>query len=169
LDVGAAIRSRRTHKQYGAQPLDEAALRDLLDLARYAPNHHLTQPWRFRALGPETRARIEAAAGAKEAMKLRRAPTLVLATATLSGDPQTDEEDLHATAAAVYAVLLGATERNLASYWRTPACFQEPAVREVLGLGDDERVVALIHLGPPVSAPPAKERLPLEDVLTFLP
>ena len=169
MDVGDAIRSRRTHKQYGAKPLDVALLRELLDLARYAPNHHLTEPWRFRALGPETRARIEAAAGPKEAMKLRRAPTLVLATASLSGDPRTDEEDLHATAAAVYAVLLGATERGLASYWRTPACFSEPGVREVLGLGDDERVVALIHLGPPVSAPPEKERLPLEAVLTFLP
>jgi nitroreductase len=169
VDVGAAIRSRRTHKQYGAEPLDEAVLRDLLDLARYAPNHHLTQPWRFRALGPETRARIDIAAGEKEAMKLRRAPTLVLATAALSGDPLTDEEDLHATAAAVYAVLLGATERGLASYWRTPACFSEPAVREILGLADSERVVALIHLGPPVSAPPQKERLPLDDVLTILP
>jgi nitroreductase len=169
LDVGDAIRSRRTHKQYGAAPVDEAALRDLLDLARYAPNHHLTQPWRFRALGPETRARIEAAAGEKEATKLRRAPTLVLATAKLSGDPLTDEEDLHATAAAVYAVLLGATERGLASYWRTPPCFREPPMREVLGLGADEHVVALIHLGPPISTPPAKERLPVEDVLTFLP
>jgi nitroreductase len=169
VDVGDAIRSRRTHKQYGAAPLDEAVLRDLLDLARYAPNHHLTQPWRFRALGPETRARIEAAAGAKEAMKLRRAPTLVLATATLSGDPLTDQEDLHATAAAVYAVLLGATARGLASYWRTPACFGEPAVREALGLGASERVVALIHLGPPVSEPPGRERLPLDDLLTFLP
>jgi nitroreductase len=105
----------------------------------------------------------------KEAMKLRRAPTLVLATAALSGDRQTDEEDLHATAAAVYAVLLGATERGLASYWRTPACFEEPAVRDVLGLGVNERVVALVHLGPPASDPPAKERLPLDDVLTFLP
>jgi nitroreductase len=169
LDVGDAIRSRRTHKQYGLEPLAEAELRDLLDLARFAPNHRLTQPWRFRALGPETRARIDAVAGEKEAMKLGRAPTLVLATATLSGDPLTDEEDLHATAAAVYAVLLGATERRLASYWRTPACFSEPPVREVLGLEDNERVVALIHLGPAVSAPPAKERLPLEDVLTLLP
>jgi nitroreductase len=169
LDVGDAIRSRRTHKRYGPEPVDEATLRDLLDLARFAPNHHLTQPWRFRALGPETRAGIEAVAGDREAMKLRRAPTLVLATATLSGDPLTDEEDLHATAAAVYAVLLGATERGLASYWRTPACFGEPAVRELLGLGADERVVALIHLGPPAGDPPDKDRLPLEDVLTFLP
>ena len=169
MDVGQAIRSRRTHKQYGAEPLDEATLRDLLDLARFAPNHHLTQPWRFRALGPETRAGIEAAAGAKEAMKLRRAPTLVLATAALSGDHHTDEEDLHATAAAVYGVLLGATERGLASYWRTPTCFEEPAVRDVLGLPANERVVALIHLGPQATDPPAKERLPLADVLTFLP
>lgn len=169
MDVGDTIRSRRTHKQFGAEPVDEATLRDLLDLARYAPNHHLTQPWRFRALGPATRARIDEAAGEKEAMKLRRAPTLVLATATLSGDPLTDQEDLHATAAAVYAVLLGATERGLGSYWRTPACFSEPAVRKVVGLGDDERVVALIHLGPPAGAPPAKERRPLDDVLTFLP
>jgi nitroreductase len=168
LDVGDAIRARRTHKQYGGEPLDADAVRELVDLARYAPNHRLTQPWRFRALGPDTRMRIEAAAGEKEAMKLRRAPTLVLATATLSGDPVADEEDLHATAAAVYAVLLGATERGLASYWRTPACFAEPEVRGVLGLGDDERVVALIHLGPPASDPPAKERLPLGDILTFL-
>lgn len=169
MDVEDAIRSRRTHKQYGAEPVDEAALRNLLDLARFAPNHHLTQPWRFRVLGPQTRARIEAAAGEKEAMKLRRAPTLVLATATLSGDPHTDEEDLHATAAAVYAVLLGATARGLASYWRSPACFEEPAVREATGLGAEERVVALIHLGPPAGDPPDKERLQLAEVLAFLP
>ena len=83
----------------------------------------------------------------------------MLATAVLTGDPLTDAEDLHATACAVYAVLLGATERGLASYWRTPAAFAEPAVREALQLGADERVVALIHLGPKVSDPPEKERL----------
>ena len=169
MDVEDAIRSRRTHKQYGPQPLDEATLRELVDLARHAPNHHLTQPWRFRLLGPETRRSVEALAGEKEAVKLRRAPTLVLATAALSGDPLTDEEDLHATAAAVYAVLLGATGRGLASYWRTPACLREPAVREALGLGEEERVVALIHLGPRLSEPPVKERAPLDDVLTILP
>jgi nitroreductase len=167
--VAEAIRARRTHKQYGPEPVDEATLRELLDLARYAPNHKLTQPWRFRVLGPETRRRLDEAAGEKEAAKLRRAPTLVLASTVLTGEPTTDEEDLHATAAAVYGVLLAATERGLASYWRTPACFSEAPVRAELGLGDDERVVALIHLGPRVSDPPENERLPLADVLTVLP
>lgn len=169
MDVGEAIKRRRTHKQYGSEPVDEATLRELIDLARYAPNHHLTQPWRFRVLGPQIRARIEELAGEKEAMKLRRAPTLVLATASLSGDAHTDEEDLHATAAAVYAVLLGATERGFASYWRTPACFTEQRVRDALGLEEDERVVALIHLGPAVSEPPAKERAALDEVLRMVP
>ena len=169
MDVRDAIRARRTHKQYGSEPVDEATLRELIDLARYAPNHHLTQPWRFRVLGPETRARIDALVGEKDAMKLRRAPTLILATAALNGDPLADEEDLHATAAAVYAVLLGATARGLASYWRTPACFREPSVRDALGLDVAERVVALIHLGPPVSEPPVKERSAIEDVLHVLP
>jgi nitroreductase len=169
VEVDAAIRARRTHKQYGAEPLDEAVVRELVDLARLAPNHKLTNPWRFRLLGPETRAGIEAAAGVKEAAKLRRAPTLVLVTAVPSEDPVLAEEDLLATAAAAYAVLLAATSRGLASYWRTPGCFREEPVRDLLGLAPNERLVALLHLGSPVSEPPAKERAPLRDVYVALP
>jgi nitroreductase len=39
----------------------------------------------------------------------------------------------------------------------------------VLGLDDREVIVALVHLGPPVTDPPAKERAPVEDVFTVLP
>jgi nitroreductase len=169
VDVETAIRSRRTHKQFGREPVEEGVVRDLLDLARFAPNHKLTQPWRFRLLGPETRRRLDEAVGEKEAMKLGRAPTLVLATALLSGDPRTDEEDLHATACGVFAVLLGATARGLASYWRTPAALAEQPVRDLLGLEPNEQVVGLIHLGPAVSEPPCKERTTLDETLTVLP
>ena len=169
MDVESAIRGRRTSKQFGSEALDEGTLRDLLGLALHAPNHHLTQPWRFRVLGPETRRRLDECCGEKEAIKLRRAPTLVLATAALSGDPRTDEEDLAAVASGVYAVLLGATARGLASYWRTPAAFEEAGARAILGLDPSEKIVALIHLGPKVSEPPRKERLPLDDLLTVLP
>jgi nitroreductase len=169
VDVEAAIRARRTHKQYGSEPLSDEAVRELVDLARFAPNHKLTQPWRFRALGPAIRAQIESLAGEKEATKLRRAPTLVLATAALSGEPIVDEEDLHATACAVYAILLGATARGLASYWRTPKCFTQSDVRSALALRDEEHLVALIHLGPVLSEPAAKERAPLDAILQFLP
>jgi nitroreductase len=169
VDVDHAIHARRTHKQYGPEPVDETVVRELVELARWAPNHKLTSPWRFRLLGPETRARIDELVSEQEAAKLRRAPTLVLVTAVRSDDPVLAEEDVQATAAATYAVLLAATARGLASYWRTPACFREPALRGLLGLADNEQVVALVHLGPPASDPPAKERAPVEELLTVLP
>jgi nitroreductase len=164
------IRSRRTHKAFGSEPVPRETVLELLDLARWAPNHHLTQPWRFRVLGPAALARLQAAGGPKEAPKLERAPTLVVASCVLGGDPVQDEEDLHATAAAVYAVLLGAHARGLASYWRTPGVLRTDAGRRAVGVPEDERVVALIHLGTPVNEPPARadERVPLDDLVVFL-
>ena len=168
VDVETAIRTRRTHKAYGREPVPRQTLLELLDLARYAPNHHLTEPWRFRVLGPGALARLKAAADEKERPKLDRAPTLVVASAVLTGDPLQDEEDLHATACGVYVVLLAAHARGLASYWRTPAVLRTPEGRAAVGLADDERFVSLIHLGSPVSVPPAKERAPGETYVTFL-
>jgi nitroreductase len=169
VDTDSAIRGRRTHKQYGSEPVPEAVVRELVDLARWAPNHKLTNPWRFRLLGPATRARIDELVPDAEVIKLRRAPTLVLVTAVRSEDPVLAEEDMLAAAAATYALLLAATDRGLASYWRTPSCFREPEVRAALGVGEDEVVVALVHLGPPVTDPPAKERAPVDDVFSVQP
>ena len=167
--VEDAIRARRTHKRFGTEPLTRDEVVELLDLARYAPNHHLTQPWRFRVLGPESVARLKEAGGPKEAAKLDRAPTLVVVSARLTGETLGDEEDLLACAAGLYAVLLGAHSRGLASYWRSPAVLRTAAGREAVGVPDGERVIGLLHLGPRVSEPPAKEREPLDACIEFLP
>jgi len=66
-------------------------------------------------------------------------------------------------------VLLAAHGRGLASYWRTPALLESPAGRAAVELPDDEQFVALIHLGRPVTAPPAKERRPPADYVELLP
>src|SRR5947208_395879 len=120
VDLETAIRTRRTHKQYGPEPVPDDVVRELVELARWAPNHKLTNPWRFRLLGPRTRARIDELVPEAEALKLRRAPTLVLVSAVRSEDPVLAEEDVQATAAAVQTLLLAATARGLASYCRTP-------------------------------------------------
>jgi nitroreductase len=52
VDVEEAIRTRRTHKAFAPEPLTRPLIDELLELARWAPNHHLTNPWRFRVLGP---------------------------------------------------------------------------------------------------------------------
>src|ERR687886_1382633 len=133
MDLVCAIRSRRTHKSFGPDAVPRETLEQLFELARWAPNHHRTNPWRFRVVGPDTLARLKEATGPAEAPKLDRAPTLVVASAVLAGDLLQDEEDLCATACAIYAVLLGAHARGLASYWRTPRVLRTRAGREAVG------------------------------------
>ena len=169
LDVETAIRTRRTHKAYEREPIDRETVEELLTLARWAPNHHLTEPWRFRVIGPETFAKLVAAGKPNEAEKLGRAPTLVVASARLTGDEYQNREDVLATACAVYIVLLAAHARGLASYWRTPGLFETPAGRAAVGLGDDEEFVALIHLGRPATTPSARERSEVAAFTEFLP
>src|SRR3990170_4180514 len=146
MDVESAIRTRRTHKAFRPEPVDRPTIDELLDLARWAPNHHLTNPWRFRVVGPGALERLKLAAGPEAASKLDRAPTLVVCSAKLGGDPIQDEEDLHATAVAAYIVLLGAHARGLAGYWRTPGVLRTEEGRAAVGLGPDERFVGLQHI-----------------------
>ena len=169
MDVESAIRGRRTHKAYRPDAVDRETLTALFELASWAPNHHLTNPWRFRVLGPESLERLKQAAGPEAAPKLDRAPTLVVVSAQLGGDPIGDEEDLHATAIAAYIVLLGAHARGLAGYWRTPDVMRGAPGCDAVGLGADERFVGLLHLGHPVQEQRAPERAPIADAAIFLP
>lgn len=168
MEVEQAIRSRRTHKTFAPEPVSRELLDELLELARWAPNHHLTNPWRFRVLGPESLAALKLAAGPEAAAKLDRAPTLVVATVVQSGDPVQDEEDLCATASATYAVLLAAHGRGLAGYWRTPGVLRTDEGRTAIGIPASERFVALIHLGWPRQQKEPPERLPQRDVVEYL-
>jgi nitroreductase len=169
LEVAEAIRTRRTHKAYGPEPVPRETLEELFELARWAPNHNLTNPWRFRVVGPRALAALKEAAGPEAASKLDRAPTLVVTSVAQTGDPVQDEEDLCATAVASYIVLLAAHARGLAGYWRTPAVLRTAEGRAAVGVGDDERVIGLLHLGRPRQEKEPPERLPPGDFVTFLP
>lgn len=169
MDVEDAIRGRRTHKAFGPEPVPRRLLDELLELARWVPNHRLTNPWRFRVPGPHAVERLKDAAGPEAASKLDRAPTLVAASTVRSEDPVQDQEDLCAGACAVYAVLLAAHGRGLAGYWRTPAVLRTPEGLEALGIPPDERFVALIHLGWPLQQKEPPDRLPPTDYVVYLP
>lgn len=169
MELVEAIRDRRTHKAYGPEPVEREVLDGLFDLARWAPNHHLTNPWRFRVLGAQSLERLKAAAGPEAAAKLDRAPTLVCASVRLTGDPVQDEEDLCATACAVYIVLLAAHARGLAGYWRTPGVLRTPEGAAAVGMERDELFVGLIHLGYARQDKQPPERMAPTDFVTYLP
>jgi nitroreductase len=172
MEFEEAVRTRRTHKAYRPEPVDRATLEALFDLARWAPNHNLTNPWRFRVVGPQTLERLKQAADVLEpgsARKLERAPTLVVSTVKLSGDPLQDREDLLAGAVATYLVLLGAHDRGLAGYWRTPGVLRDPAGLAAVAIPADECVLGLLYLGRPTQfkAPPQRRTVP--EIVRYLP
>jgi nitroreductase len=168
MDVETAIRTRRTHKAFGRAPLPREQIEELLELARWAPNHHLTAPWRFRVVGPRALDRLKGVAGPEGAAKLDRAPTLIVVSCALADDPIQSEEDLHATAVASYIVLLAAHARGLAGYWRTPGLLRSDEGRAAVGLPTGERFVGLLHLGQPRQEKEPPERPPVEQTTTYL-
>jgi len=168
MELEEAVRTRRTHKAYRPEPIERETLEELFELANFAPNHHLTQPWRFRVIGPGTLERLKEAAGPEAATKLDRAPTLVVCSAVRADDPTVEEEDLLATGCAAYIVLLGAHARGLAGYWRTPGVLRTAAGRDAIGLPDRERFVGMLYLGRPVQEQRPPERPPALDTVTYL-
>lgn len=168
MDVDAAIRTRRTHKAYRQDPVPKELLDELFELASWAPNHHLTVPWRFRVVGPMALERLKEAAGPEAAKKLDRAPTLVVVSAKQTGEPEQDQEDLLSTGVAAYIVLLAAHARGLGGYWRTPGVLHEREGLEAVGVPDDEVFVGLIHLGEVFDPKPAPERPDAGATVTYL-
>ena len=169
MEVEDAIRTRRTHKADGPEPVPRETLDELFELARWAPNHNLTNPWRFRVLGAESLARLKEAADPEAAAKLDRAPTLVVTSVVQTGDPVQDEEDYAAASVAAYIVLLGAHARGLAGYWRTPAVLRTPGGCSAAGVPEGERAIGLLHLGPPRQEKEPPERAEPGEFVTYLP
>jgi nitroreductase len=185
MDLEEAIRSRRTVKAFEPEPVDRKTLDELLELARWAPNHNLTNPWRFRVLGPASLERLKQAAaelaaadapagadmekiGEAAAAKLDRAPTLVVCSVVQPGEPVQDEEDRYAAACAAYVVLLAAHGRGLAGYWRTPAVLRSESGRRAVGVRDDEHFIGLLHLGHTLQPTEAPEREAPETYVDYL-
>jgi nitroreductase len=156
VHVDEAIRNRRTLKDYSAEPVEPGVVAELLDLAALAPNHHLTEPWRFWVVG---RATLDALINATGDRKLGRSATAIVVGVVRDDDPQVAEEDYAATACAIQNLMLAARARGLASFWRTPAVLPRPEVARLLDVPDGVRLIGIVHLGRPEGGfPPLPER-----------
>ncbi len=182
----AAIRARRTCKRFADRPIDRPRIEELIELATCAPNHRMTEPWRFLVLGPEARRAYGEALGARRARKIENAdaakavfdktvresvgvPGAIGVVQRLHDDEEIREEDFAAVYMAIQNLLLGAVPMGLGTYLRTGAVLGDAPLREAWGVQDDERIVAMVQLGEPAELPSMKPRLPVEAVARWLP
>jgi nitroreductase len=186
MNVFEAIRTRRSIRQFTDHPVSREAIERLLDAAVAAPNHRLTQPWRFYILGPVARRAYGETLGARKAKKIEdpaaaRAlidkvaateaslPAMIAVSMTLDENMETREEDYAATMMAVQNLLLAAHAEGLGTHVKSGAVMADPRTRATIGVADGERIVATIQLGHPALMPEAKARRAAAEVTTWLP
>jgi nitroreductase len=189
MDVREAIRARRSIVKFTAEPVPPEALRRLLAAGIWAPNHHLTEPWRFVIIGPETRRRLAGRyaelrmdkappdAAARRARireeserKFMAIPTIVAVAAQQEGDEQRRREDYAAVCCAIQNVQLAAWAEGVGVKWSTGPIIHDPLAYELLGVDPaGYELIALLYMGYPVEIPTRERKRPLEDVIRTTP
>lgn len=182
MELLAAINLRRTSKVFSGAAVDRALVQHLVEAAVMAPNHRLTQPWRFAALDAAGVSRLVAMvqtppicqvveAGRLVAIceRMARCGAMVQVTCLRSLDPERQREDLAATAAAVQNLLLAATGHGLGSFWSTSPLMADPRVLRWFGADPAaEAHVATVWLGLAAEQPPSPRRRGLDEVLRWV-
>jgi nitroreductase len=186
MNVTDAIQQRRSIKRFTDRPVTRDEIERLLAAATLAPNHKLTQPWRFHVLGPEARHAYGAALGERKAKKAatpdagrllrdaaaaehRALPAMIVVAVVRNENPELAEEDYAAAMMGVENLALTAVSMGLGTHIKTGAVMADPAARAAAGVGDDERIVAVINVGKPDEVPPPKQRNPVERCTSWLP
>ena len=180
-ELEEVIRGRRTINQYLQTKVPEALVREALDIASWAPNHHVTEPWRFYLLGPETVARtIELTRKIVSKKKGTRAadfkakawsekPGWLVVTCQRSDDELREREDYAACCAALQNFALYLWRAGVGTKWTTGDITRDRRFFDILGIDRDaEFVVGLIWYGYP-KLTPTQKRKDLDEVLTTLP
>lgn len=167
MDAVEAVMNRHMIPKVQEKRPDRSEIQALLDAAVRAPNHFLTEPWRFIVLTGSAlddlgeamaeRVRREAGEGEDverraevEAAKPHRAPVIVVVVYTPSDNPKSlDLEDRYAVAAGVENMLIVAHAKGLGAYWRTGPAATDESIKESLGLADGEEIMSLLYVGHP--------------------
>jgi len=186
-----AIHTRRSFalNQLSPEPIDLAAIPLMLEAARWAPNHGLTEPWRFtvfagdhrqalsdafgaayRQMTPE--ARYDAAAEQGQRKRVWQAPVWIsLGMEPMLNDlgvPRMPEwEDSISVGCAAHNAHLVASSLGLGAKWTSGAVVRHPIVAEMLGLEPPARLLGFLYVGRPAIAWPPSVRRPLSEIVRW--
>lgn len=178
-DMLISIKNRRSAgKLHPDQAPTREQIEQLLEACTWAPNHKLTQPWRFIVIAGEARTamgemykrliladapepsaetRMRADAAAKKPL---RAPVTIMVVCETEDPPRRRKEDYAACAAGIQNMLLLAQGMGLAAKWNTGGVVDDPRFKQHFGLSPAAEVVGLIYVGyadgPLPSAPPRR-------------
>lgn len=188
MDTFDAIARRTSSRTFRSEPLPRHVIERLIQAAVRAPNHKLTEPWRFAILTGATKARYAEIRrhhrGQKfenrESEDARRAmdktyrehmdtPAFVIVMCAVSDDPVRREEDYGAVMMATENLLIAATADGIGTWLRTGGIMELPDVKALAQVPDRYRIVGIISLGYLAGEPePTPRRKSVADIVTWL-
>lgn len=186
MNITDTIRERRSIKKFTDRQVTREEIETLLDAAVLAPNHRMTEPWRFYVLGPGARRAYGLALGGRKARKVEdpeaaqavrekvareheALPGVIAVAMVQDENPEIRTEDYATVMMAVQNISLAAVELGLGTHIKTGAVMDDPAARDAIGVADDERVVTILNIGEPVEVPSPKRRAPAASHTTWVP
>jgi nitroreductase len=160
-DLAELIRRRRTSMLVDKQrAVPHEMIREMCELAQWAPNHKRTWPWRFAIADGDARARLgNVVADAmqingdppekvdKARTKYLRTPVTLVVGSAPGDSPLRTAENRDAVAAGIQILLLAATEHGLASYWSSCPKGANDVVADLCGFEAGTHISGLIYLG----------------------
>lgn len=183
------IEGRRSTKPaaMNGKKIEDGVIRQLLELANWAPTHANTEPWGFvvysgeavkgfchqhaelyrKATPPEkfTQAKYE-----KQQHNGDKASHLIAVYMKRGDNPNiTVLEEICAAAAAVQNILLGAEALGIAVLWSTGGAVMHPVMKDFLGLGPEDVVLGLLYMGYTDELVKPGKREPVEEKTTWNP
>lgn len=180
--VTEAIKSRRTIFRFQPKPISKDSLENILSYGIWAPNHHLTEPWRFVVLGPKTKEtlaqryhhiQVDKAVSKNNELtdeqkqlvgnagyrKFMSKPTIVAVSCQQEGDDQRQREDYAAVCCAIQNIQLAAWSIGIGIQWSTGAITLEEKTYHLLGVDSaSEYMVGFLYIGYPEVTPESKRQ-----------
>jgi nitroreductase len=181
------LAERRTVQDYRQGALPEGALQRALEAALSAPNHRMTEPWRFIQVGPAARqglfeigaalkstpeAPLAGSARDRLAAKMLFPSELLVVCQTKAEDPEVAQEDYAAVSCAVYAAMLSLWSEGIGSKWSTGGVTTDARTYELLGVNPSEQsIVGFVWVGYDArpDAPKPRRRRGLDQVFRSVP
>lgn len=166
MDVMTAIKSRRSIRNYKDKPIEEEKLKIVLESARLSPSARNQQERKFIVVTDKTTREklIDVAYGQQF---VGQAPAVIVACAMQTSHIMPCEEPSYPidVAIAVDHITLSAVEQGLGTCWI--GAFKQKEVKELLGIPENIRVVALLPIGYPSTIPDPRPRKNLDDILSY--
>ena len=167
MDIYTAIATRKSVRSYQDRDIPGETLTRVLEAARLAPSASNRQEWRFVVVrDASTRKRLAEASSRQRFVG--EAPVVIVCCAETDGRLMECGLPCFSIdlAIAIDHITLCAAAEGLGTCWI--GAFKEDQVREVLGIPEEIRVVAVLPLGYPQDpAPKEKSRLPMDQIVKY--